>query len=180
MRKLPIAFAAGFVFCAVPVLAQQVPPPRVCEESPAYAEFDFWVGEWDVYSTDGTETYQGHNSIQKLAAGCLVYEHWTGAQGGEGYSMNYFDPVDGRWRQVWVSQNLSIDYSGGRDAEGRMVLEGTIHYYGPKASFPFRGIWKPNGDGTVLQHFDQQDPASGEWRVWFEGLYVPASAADGH
>ena len=27
-------------------------------------------------------------------------------------------------------------------------------------------------DGSVVQHFDQQNPETGEWSVWFEGLYV--------
>lgn len=177
MRFSLPALAAALTLFTAPALGQQS-PPQVCQDNPEFAAFDFWLGEWDVYSTDGTNTFQGKNSIQKLAGGCLVLEHWTGTGSGEGgYSINYYDPIDRQWRQVWISPNISIDYAGGLDAQGRMALEGTIHYYANGQSFPFRGIWTDNGDATVLQHFDQQDPASGEWNVWFEGLYVPAGAA---
>jgi hypothetical protein len=30
-------------------------------------------------------------------------ENWTGAQGGTGTSLNFYSPVAGLWRQVWVS-----------------------------------------------------------------------------
>jgi hypothetical protein len=179
MKVSTIAAAGGLALLALPALGQPAAPPQVCKENPEFAQFDFWVGEWDVYSTDGKDAFQGHNSIQKLDKGCLVLEHWTSPGGGEGHSINYYDPIDTHWRQVWVSPNLSIDYTGGLDEGGRMVLVGTIHYYNGGKTFPFRGIWTPNADGTVLQHFDQQDPASGEWSVWFEGLYKPAAPAAG-
>ena len=53
-----------------------------------------------------------------------------------------------------------------------MVMEGSIHYYKAGKRQPFRGTWTPNADGSVRQLFEQQDPETGEWAVWFDGLYL--------
>ena len=166
------AIAALLALATGPALAQDAPPPNQCEINERFNDFDFWVGEWNVYSNDQERKFQGANSIQKVASDCLLWEHWTSARGNQGYSINYYDPAGDQWRQVWVSRNLSIDYAGGLNEGGAMVLEGTINYYGNGASFPFRGIWTPREDGSVVQHFDQFNPETGEWSVWFEGLYV--------
>jgi len=64
-------------------------------------EFDFWVGEWDVYAT-GTKALQGHSVIQRVSGGCLILENWTsGGLPYDGKSMNFVDST-GKWQQVWV------------------------------------------------------------------------------
>lgn len=80
-------------------------------------------------------------------------------------------PPRGTWRQHWVSVNYSIEIEGGLDEEGRMVLVGELHHYGQRAAIPFRGTWTPRPDGSVRQLFEQQDPATSEWQVWFDGRY---------
>ena len=86
--------------------------------------------------------------------------------------MNYYDNVTGRWRQLWVATNYSIDIEGGLNESGAMVLVGELHNYRPAQSVPFRGTWTPQPDGDVRQLFEQQDPDSGEWSVWFDGRYT--------
>jgi hypothetical protein len=148
------------------------PPVSPCESMPGFGDFDFWVGEWKVYSNDEKRTLQGTNSITKHHKNCLIMENWTSVQGGTGSSMNYYDPVEDQWRQLWVAGGYSIDYTGGLDDSGSMVLSGKINYYKTGKSQPFRGAWTANTDGSVRQFFEQQDPDSGEWAVWFDGLYV--------
>lgn len=178
MKTLKHAIATGFVTCfsVAPVsLAQNiqtVSPPPICETEDGFDDFDFWVGEWNVYSNDEARAFQGTNSITKHYNGCLLKEQWHGAQGGAGFSINYFNSVTNKWRQVWVANGYSIDYTGGVNEAGAMVLEGKIFYYRPDVSFSFRGIWTPQDDGTVIQHFDQWNPETEQWDVWFEGLYI--------
>lgn len=177
MIKPKIAFfAAAVLLAAPPVLAQGGPPP-VCEENDQFHAFDFWVGDWDVYSNDENRTHFGTNSVTRLARDCLIMEHWRAAGGGRGYSMNFFDAVTGAWRQVWVANGHSIDYQGGLDDQGRMVLEGKIHYYATGVELPFRGTWTPKEDGTVIQFFEQYDPETETWKAWSANglLYVPRS-----
>jgi len=164
------AFVAGSAICEEPAAGN--PPKPVCESNQRFDDFDFWLGEWNVYSNDDARQFQGANSITKHHKNCLVMENWTSAQGGTGSSMNYYDPVEDRWRQLWVAGGYSIDYTGGLDDSGQMVLQGSINYYQSGKSQPFRGAWTPNPDGTVRQFFEQQDPQTHEWSVWFDGLYV--------
>ncbi|MEO1102103.1 MAG: hypothetical protein AAFW65_09710 [Pseudomonadota bacterium] len=144
------------------------PIPANCEGE-AYRAFDFWLGSWTVTDPAGTE--QGLNTITAEENGCLLVERWTSATGSTGQSYNYYDPARETWRQVWVSTGGVIDYEGGLTDTGSMKLIGEIvNRNGTSA--PFTGEWTPNEDGTVTQHFEQQDTETGEWSVWFTGIYT--------
>lgn len=147
-------------------------PPPVCESNEHFHDFDFWLGDWNVYSNTDERRFQGVNSITSHHRHCLIMENWTSAGGSTGSSMNYYDPVEDQWRQLWVAGGYSIDYTGGLNESGQMVLEGRINDYKSGKSQPFRGVWTPNPDGSVRQFFEQQDPETQEWSVWFDGLYV--------
>ena len=170
LAMLSIALFTSGAMCEEP--AAKMPPQPVCESNQHFNDFDFWLGEWNVYSNDDARQFQGANSITKQHNNCLVMENWTSAQGGTGSSMNYYDAVDDQWRQLWVAGGYSIDYTGGLNESGQMVLNGTINYYRSGKSQPFRGTWTPNPDGSVRQLFEQQDPDTREWSVWFDGLYI--------
>ena len=166
---------AGFVsacLMAGSALAQQTPPPSPCVSDPHFRDFDFWLGEWDV-SGRANGNFAGNNVIKSIEGSCALEERWVSKSGGTGMSINYYNPLSGKWRQVWLSgAGYSIDIVGGLNEEGSMVLEGTIYYYRTDKDFPFRGTWTPNADGSVRQYFQQADPESGEWSDWFDGLYV--------
>lgn len=155
------------VLSAAPAIAQQTPPGCTAEH---HDDFDFWIGTWNVYAPDDG-AYQGLNRITVDPGHCLIREDWQGAGGSTGHSMNFHDPFENAWRQVWVSSGAIIDYTGGLDETGTMVLTGQIHYPANGVTAPFRGLWTPLEDGRVRQHFDQQT-ANGEWQAWFTGIYV--------
>lgn len=153
--------------------AEGIPVPKsICEASDHFDDFNFWLGEWNVYSNDEKRDFQGTNSITRHHNNCLILESWTSAQGNTGSSMNYYDPVEGHWRQLWVADGYSIDYTGGLDDSGSMVLNGRINDYKTGKSQSFRGTWTVNADGSLRQLFEQQDFHTGMWSVWFDGLYV--------
>lgn len=154
----------------VPGLARAQENTNPCEENDHYRDFDFWVGEWDVYA-EGSGDKAGENSIQYEEASCLIVERWTSVSGGTGQSYNYFDPATEKWRQVWVSQAAIIDYEGGLNDEGSMELRGTITYQRSGQTADFLGIWTLQEDGSVRQHFEQYDAENDEWTPWFTGIY---------
>lgn len=145
------------------------PPPPSCEE-PLYRQFDFWAGVWDVYNPRGEKA--GVNTISIEENGCLLVERWRGAKGGTGQSYNFVDYKDGKWRQLWVSAGATIDYTGGLNDDGQMVLEGSIAYRNGRTA-PFRGTWTANDDGSVTQYFQEYDSEKEVWNDWFTGLYKP-------
>lgn len=50
----------------------------------AFRDFDFWAGKWTVTTTDGQIAGANHITIEEQ--GCLLVEHWQGAQGSTGQS----------------------------------------------------------------------------------------------
>ena len=50
------------------------PAPPNCDGE-KHHQFDFWIGEWTVYSG---ENVAGHNTIATLYDGCVLTEHWKG------------------------------------------------------------------------------------------------------
>ncbi len=170
--RWPVAGALIVFGCGV-VGAQNAPPP-FCSDAPGFGDFDFWVGEWKVYSNNDERQFFGDNSITKHHGDCLLKEDWRGAGGSAGFSINYYNGVTDEWRQVWVSNGYSIDYTGGLDDAGAMRLEGRIYNYAQESESPFRGTWTPKANGDVVQRFELFDGEAQEWTLWFEGLYVRA------
>ncbi len=177
MNPLIVTATLALLFSTSAQAQEQLPPqpisPKpVCETMKGFSDFDFWLGDWNVYSNDEKRTLQGSNSITKHHKNCLLMENWTNTQGDTGSSMNYYDAVDDQWRQLWVAGGYSIDYTGGLNESGSMLLSGKINYYTSGKSKDFRGTWSPLTDGSVRQFFEQFDPKTQEWKVWFDGLYI--------
>lgn len=168
-----LTLAILVIACLSPAFTRGAPSSPACE-APEYRQFDFWRGTFEVRDADGQ--LAGHNRIEATADGCLLIEHWQGAEGGSGQSYNFYDPSRKQWRQLWVSSGAVIDIAGGLIAgetgPDSMLLEGEIHYRPDGRSAGFRGRWSPLADGTVRQFFEEQQ-ADGSWSTWFEGFYHP-------
>ena len=173
--KVRKTITAAAILCTSAAVAAQnpPPPPNMCDTDPAFQQWSFWEGNWRVTSrSDGS--FQGTNKITPIEGGCAFREEWTSAGGGTGQSLNYYNPITKKWRQVWVSAGgggYLIDYEGGL-VEGSIKLVGEIFYYSNGKTLPFRGAWTHNEDGSVRQFFEQYDPEKKEWTVWFDGLYA--------
>jgi hypothetical protein len=119
----------AFTGCAVvlcglhlqPVLAQSAPP---CT-APEHAQFDFWVGDWEVRWTDPEKGEQrGRNRVRRTLDGCVILEQFDGRPGTplQGISVSTLDSKSKQWKQVWVDNSGNhLDFEGGF-AEGRMTL----------------------------------------------------------
>ena len=100
-----------------------------CMDIPQAREFDFWVGEWDVYP-NGAATLVGHSKIEMAAGGCMILENWTavGPMPHTGKSMNYINSVTGKWEQFWIgSGGLTVSnpqkFVNGEYRDGAMRFE---------------------------------------------------------
>ena len=77
-----------------------------CVTAPESHKFDFWVGEWNVFSALGPAA--GSSSVQKILESCVLLENWTDLQGGQGKSFNAYNRALGQWQQFWVDQYGSV------------------------------------------------------------------------
>ena len=72
-----------------------------CSAEPHSHDFDFWIGEWDVYPT-GANNLVGHSVVQSISGGCAILENWTDTKDHPGKSINYYNPATGKWEQDWI------------------------------------------------------------------------------
>lgn len=175
---LTAALAASTLSAAQDAVSSgaKAPPVAPCTlDAGPGRHFDFWIGDWEVVNPQ-TGQVLGRNVISRRESGCLLLEEWSGASGSTGVSMNFYDAQQEQWRQIWQSAQILVELAGGLDDEGRMVMEGHVHYHAQNQRRPFRGRWTPNDDGSVLQEFWEQRDES-RWRPWFTGLYKPAEPA---
>ena len=155
-----------------PMAAQQTPappasPPRDCS-APEHRQFDFWEGDWTVTDSAGQVSY-GTSRITREESGCLLRERWTGARGGTGQSLNFYDRVTGTWAQVWVASNGTVLRLTGGLAGAAMRLEGAS---GTGASAVRNRItWTPQPDGRVRQTWTVSRDGGATWQPSFDGWY---------
>ena len=140
------------------------------DEKP-YRDFDFIVGNWEYRNADGHTI--GEQVITKQGEGCAIIEEWTEISGITGQGMSFVDPKTGLWRQVWMSSRFHIDYSGGLNESGAMVLEGTMYPTTGGSSSPVRGVWTRQNDGSIRKEFLRFDEKTNEWITFFEGFAHP-------
>jgi len=153
----------GFLaFSTASLLAQKAPPPPPA----ASHDFDFWLGEWNVTTSDGKPA--GTSRIESIASGWGLLENWTGTGGGSGKSLNSYNTARQQWQQYWVGSGGVLELAGGM-VDGKMVLSGS-HQVGGKDVVE-RITWTPNADGTVRQFWEQSKDGGKTWGVAFDGLY---------
>jgi len=159
MRALAILLA---MLVATPVLCGPA-----CSDAEKSGQFDFWIGEWEVYAGD---KHVGRNSIRPILDGCVLQESWRGDGGSAGSSLNFYNPSSGVWEQFWVWRNGTTLHLTGAFADGRMTLEGES--VGPDgADVRNRITWYDNEDGTVRQHWQTSADGGASWKTVFDGLY---------
>ncbi len=140
--------------------------------TPAHEAFDFWVGEWEVRDTSGTIV--GTNTIIKNTGGCLLTEHWQGSTGGDGRSINFYNPVDSTWNQQWVSSNgYLLSLQGGLSADGKsMILKSPLVKNPQGQEVQHHVSWTPHEDGSVIQHWKILDKNGAFIADAFYGIYT--------
>jgi hypothetical protein len=143
--------------------------------TPEYHQFDFWIGQWDVYAPDSGPLV-GHNSVTAEQDGCLLVEHWTASSGGQtGTSFNYYDVRDRKWHQVYIDNSGNagaFPAMAGNLAQGKMVLL-TDRETKPLS----RWTWYVLEPGKVRQMAEQSSDGGKTWAITWDSVYVKAGSA---
>jgi len=143
---------------------------RPCMYDTEARKFDFWIGEWDAFNTQGRKV--GTSVIQNISSGCGILENWTNALGGAGgKSINFYDAAAGKWFQYWIgSSGGPLRYSGNYK-DGAMRYEGeTIGKDGKKTllRLTFFDI-DPN---TVRQLAENSSDDGRTWATVYDFKYL--------
>ena len=141
-----------------------------CEADERHRDFDFWIGDWNVYQNG---TYAGQNRITSLLGGCLIFEQWESASGSLGKSFNYFDPGKNHWRQIWIADSgTMIEFTGeARDGGIFYTAETTDPETGQVTRHRFE--FTRHAEGGVRQFWAISDDAGkDDWTTIWDGHYV--------
>jgi tetratricopeptide (TPR) repeat protein len=76
---------------------------KPCAYAAENRQFDFWMGEWSVVTSQG-EAPAGDSHIELILRDCVLQENWTSAGniGYSGKSYNIYNAALKRWEQYWV------------------------------------------------------------------------------
>jgi tetratricopeptide (TPR) repeat protein len=97
---------------------------KPCANTTENRQFDFWLGEWRVVTTQG-ETPAGDSKIELILGDCVIQENWTsgGNIGYSGKSYNIYNAALRRWEQYWV------DNAGGNIFFYGGLQDGVMDYW---------------------------------------------------
>jgi hypothetical protein len=134
----------------------------------AFRAFDYWLGSWIVRDSAGAEV--GRNRITRTGQGCGILEEWTPPQGPRGTSINFRDPVTGRWHQHWVGGGGTILRLEGGVVDGAMTMSG-VRRRADGVAITDRVRWTLLPDGRVEQRWDASNDGGQTWQRAFLGFY---------
>lgn len=167
-RKL---IATGLLGLTLGIRPEAVGAPTPPTPPPVNHDFDFWLGDWEVFDPKGVKV--GTNVIVSVSNGRGLYENWEGdpATGGNnGKSLNAYNPAKRQWQQFWIGSGGGVIELAGGLVGDRMVLTGESQQPDGRTAAD-RITWTPNPDGTVRQLWEQSSDGGRTWSTAFDGLY---------
>src|SRR5215475_13479819 len=145
---------------------------RPCAYSTENRQFDFWVGEWDVSTTQGAVP-SGTSKIELILGDCVVLENWKSLNSlYSGKSYNIYNSSLKRWEQYWV------DNVGGNIFFHGQLKDGAMDYWTddiPQTSGPAlrRHLQFSQLGPDKVRQFSQGSTDSGKtWNVEYDFTYV--------
>lgn len=131
-------------------------------------DFDFWLGEWDLYWND---SLKGSNVITKEHNGNVIHENFVDfTTGFKGESWSVCDKNLKKWRQTWVDNNGAyIDLKGGITKVGMVLFsekfdgKKTIHY-----RMRFLNITKDSLDWEWSESGDEMKSWTVKWAIQYK------------
>jgi hypothetical protein len=168
-RKFGLALLSALMVSGTHTLSAGESPVSGCMGTES-RQFDFWVGHWRV-TEHGKPA--GENRIERILDGCALLENWTGAQGGAGKSLNFFDRDDGLWHQTWIDRSGGALFLAGKFGNGAMRMEGQRPAADKQPAMRHRITWTPLPGGRVRQLWESAPVGVDEWSTQFDGLYEP-------
>lgn len=150
--------------------AQQLP----CA-GPAYRQFDFWIGEWEAFATNGQKA--GDSRITLILDSCIVLEEWTSASISKGIryagkSFNTYNSATKQWQQTWVDNvGGTTHYLEGSGTDGKIVFLSQPFAFSKDTVAVRRLSFYKLNDKTVRQHGEISKDNGTHWATEFDLEY---------
>ncbi len=145
-----------------------------CMADAHHREFDFWIGEWDVFQTVSKQNTGAKSLIQMISGGCAILENWE-SPASNGKSINFIDPVTNKWKQSWVGNyaNGTEEFVDGEYKDGalRYTYE-TISGGGKGNKIIGRLIFYNQGPNQVRQFNESSADGGKTWTTNYDFTYI--------
>ena len=176
LRDTPLARLAVLLVavCAMWSAIPQVAHAAPCT-SPEYHQFDFWVGDWDVFEQNSNQS-DAHVRVDRILDGCVLREHYEDTSGTVGESFTTYDVARKLWHQTWVTNRGRLLTIEGKLEDGSIRLAGS--YFRDNAQeVRVRGVWTPDGNNVRESAVISSD-AGKTWQPWFDLSFRPRTNSD--
>lgn len=132
-------------------------------------QFDFLIGEWDVFSKDEKIA---HNTINLLQNGHLLQENWVSeTEFFTGTSYSFYNKKIKQWQQFWVDSNGNNLFLNGNFKDGKMVLKSGSNCDMGEAQSIHRISWILLANEEIKQVWESSTNEGQNWTIQFEGIY---------
>jgi hypothetical protein len=165
-KAVVITLLTFFSFFSMNVYSQKDKIPCTTE---VYKQFDFWLGDWNVYDTNNKLI--GTNTIVKMPNACAMQENWSSTQSAsKGTSYNYYNAIDKSWNQVWIDNAGGSLVLKGTYKNNKMILKSKL-ITGKKGDYYNQVTWFKNSNGSVTQLWELLDINNTSFNEIFRGTY---------
>ncbi|HYK38817.1 MAG TPA: tetratricopeptide repeat protein [Candidatus Eremiobacteraceae bacterium] len=144
-----------------------------CTYAPENRQFDFWVGEWNVETSQGGIP-AGQSRIEKTLGDCVILENWqSDGNPYSGKSYNIYNSSLKRWEQFWVD-----NVGGNIFFYGSLAKDGVMDYFTDELPQPDGTKLKrhlqffPLGPDKVRQFSQGSTDGGKTWRVEYDFTYI--------
>jgi len=156
------------------IISQTLLAQKPCS-LPVFQQFDFWVGNWEAFATNGKKA--GDSKISIMLDSCVVLEEWTSASPQQGLtysgkSFNMYNAATKQWQQTWVDNTgNTTEFLRGTGSDGKIV------YYADKVmdpkgkNFMRRLTFTKLSNDKVRQLGERSDDDGKTWTVEYDLEY---------
>ena len=157
------------------IMEQAKKNQRPCAYTPENRQFDFWLGEWNVSTTQGAVP-SGNSKIELILEDCVVQENWKSLDSPyAGKSYNIYNASLKRWEQYWVDNvGGNIFFYGG-------LKDGVMDYWTDDLPQPDGTKLKRHlqffklGPDSVRQFSQGSSDGGKSWQVEYDFTYIRKS-----
>jgi len=178
------AMARAILVCMAPALLlaqstrswceQRASNPEVQGSMPctdgAHRQFDFWIGDWDVFDVEWPTVIVAHARLELILNGCVLHEVYEGVGGHKGESFSIYDGTRDTWHQTWVNDQGYLLAIEGRLHGEAMILQGVDQLPDGKPR-QVRGEWRTEQHGLREVAVRSTDGGA-TWVPWFDILFL--------
>jgi tetratricopeptide (TPR) repeat protein len=145
---------------------------KPCASTPENRQFDFWLGEWNVETTQGGVP-AGQSKIELILGDCVIQENWqSDGNPYSGKSYNIYDTALKRWEQFWVDNSAGniFFYGGFKDGEMDYWTDEIPQPSGPSLKRHLQFI-KLSPD-KVRQYSQGSTDGGKTWKPEYDFMYI--------